>query len=121
MITLSIASVINSVLGANSPVNYDKVVLSPITIQPIQRVIQGSLNLTSTASPNMQAVVGTFTVDLVGATCSIFISQLNFQRRIVLTGPQVSAAQTIINDTQNSVENGLISLGLISGTQAAGV
>lgn len=120
MITLTTPPQINSVLGGNAPIGYDKLVVGPFTLNPISLSIQGQLRLTSTAAPDMQAIAGTLTITTASATLEIAVERLDFYRRVVLAGPQNDAVMTIIRNAQNAIENGLINLGVIQGTQALG-
>ena len=120
MITLTTPPTINSILGGNAPVPYDKMVLSPFTMDPSVPSVTGSLKLTSTTVPDMQAITGVLTINLPTSVLTIQVDQLNFYRRIVLIAGQKNSVQNIINSAQNSLEAGLVSLGVVSGTQTTG-
>ena len=121
MITLTSPAQINSVLGGSAPVGYDRLVLNPYTMDPSALSVRGTLLLTSSANPSMQAIRGTLKIDGSGtAALEIEVPQLDFYRRIALSGPQVTSVTTIIRNAQNALESGLISLGVIAGTQSAG-
>ena len=120
MITLSTPPVINSVLGGSAPVSYDKCVIGPFTFDPATLLVTGAVRLTSTANPEMNAVAGTLTINTQTARLDIAVPQLDFARRVALSGPQNSAAQQIVRDAQNALESGLISLGVLAGTQQTG-
>lgn len=121
MITLTVASVINSVLGGNAPVGYDKFVLSPITIDPTVLSIGAQVKITSTASPDMPALEGSLVIKSATSTLEIAVDRLDFFRRVTLSGAQKTAVSDIIKNAQNSIEAGLISLGVVAGVHAAGV
>ncbi len=121
MITLTIASAINSVLGGNVPVNYDKLVLSQMNFRPIDRGINGRLALTSTTNPEMPEISGSMDINLVTAQLEITVPQLDFYRKVTLTGPQQTAVAAVINDAQDALEGGLVTLGVVDGAQATGV
>ena len=116
MITLTTPAQVNSVLGGNSPVSYDKLVVGPFTFDPIGMVVNAKLRLTSTAS----AIGGTLTITTGTAVLEIAVERLDFYRRVVLTGPQNDAVMTIIRNAQNALESGLVSLGVVAGTQSTG-
>jgi hypothetical protein len=120
MITLTTSSKINSVLGGNSLVDYDRLVISPLTFDPQALTITGQIKLTSIANPDMQTVIGSLVVNTSQGKLQVEVPQLNFLRRITLSGPQITTINTLITNAQNSVENGLINLGVISGTQSTG-
>lgn len=120
MITLTTPPVVNSVLGGNTPIGYDKFVLSSITYDTVNMQISASIRLTSTAASSMQPVTGSLKINTVTAVLTIEAQQLDFYRQIVLTGPQNSTVQGFITNAQNALEAGLISVGVIAGTQAPG-
>jgi hypothetical protein len=120
MITLTTAAQINSVLGGNSPVGYDHLVLTPFTMDPLGLLVTGSLRLTSTANPQMQPISGSLKINASSGELIIQVEQLDFYRRIQLSPGQITSVRTIITNAQNALETGLVSLGVISGTQSTG-
>lgn len=123
MITLTTPAQINSVLGGTAPVDYNKLVIGPFTLNPTTGNVgvSGSLRLTSTAVPAMDPITGSLTVDIASGVLVMSVPQLDFLRRVVLTGPQVTAVQTIITNAQNALETGIVNLGVVAGTQSSGV
>lgn len=120
MITLTTAPVVKSVLGGNSTVSYNKFVLSSISYDPVSMQVSAAVRLTSTAETSMQPVTGSLRVNTATAVLTIEVQQLDFYRQIVLTGPQNASVQSLITNAQNALEAGLISVGVIAGTQATG-
>jgi len=120
MITLTTPPSVNTVLGGNAPVVYDKCVVGPFTFDPSVLSVEAKVRLTSTANPEMTAVSGSLVINTATARLDISVPQLDFYRRVALTGPQNSSAQQIVRDAQNALESGLISLGVLSGTQSTG-
>lgn len=121
MITLTTPHEINSVLGGNAPVAYNKLVLGPFTMDGVTQTIRGTLRLTSTASPSMQPIVGSLSISVPSAEVTVEVAQLDFYRRIVTSSGQNTAILNQIEAAQAQLENGLISLGVIAGTRSAGV
>ncbi len=121
MITLTTPPSINSILGGSAPVAYNKLVLGPFTMDGVTQTIRGTLRLTSTGSPTMQAIMGTLTINVASATCIVEVPQLDFYRQITTSGAQNTAVLGQIETAQAALENGLISLGLIAGTRSSGV
>ena len=121
MITLTIPAQINSVLGGSVLVDYEKQVIAPFTFDPIMQTVSGRLKLTSTSNPDMQEITGSLSIDCARALLIVEVAQLDFYKRVAMTGPQNTAALTIIANAQNALEAGLVSLGVIAGTQTAGV
>ena len=120
MITLTTPAQINSVLGGNSPVAYNKLVLSPFTMDAVTQTVRGTLRLTSTTVPTMQAITGSLSINVPAAELIIEVSQLDFYRRIVLSSAQNTAVLNQIEAAQAQLENGLVTLGVIAGTRSAG-
>jgi hypothetical protein len=122
MITLTNPKQIEAVLGGSSLVNYDKLVLSPFNMvpHPTQRRIDGQLKLTSTVNPNMVEIRGTLTIDLATGILEVTMDRVDFYHRALLTAGQITSVQNIMNAAQNSLEAGLISIGVIAGTQSTG-
>lgn len=121
MITLTTPAQINSVLGGNVPVGYDKLVLSPFTMDARVQTLRGTLRLTSTSAPDMQPIDGSLSIDATTGILEVSVPQLDFYRKVRLSGAPNQSVQTLITDAQASIENGLISLGVISGVRSAGV
>jgi hypothetical protein len=122
MITLTTPTQINSVLGGSAPVAYDKLVLSPLSHNPIDQTITGTIRMTSTAQPDMQAIIGSLNlwVQASQGVLEIQVQQLDFYRRIKLSAGQIASVMAMISAAQNAVEAGLVGLGVIVGTQSTG-
>jgi hypothetical protein len=120
MIALATPPQINSVLGGNVPVGYDKLVLSPFTLDPVAQSISGTLRLTSTSAPQMQPVTGWLSINVPTSELVLEVKQLDFYRRIVLSAAQNNSVLSIIANAQNALESGLVSLGVVNGTQSSG-
>jgi hypothetical protein len=120
MITLTTPPAVKSVLGGAGTVAYDKFVLSSITFDTVDMSVMANIRLTSTASPDMQPIMGRLHVTLGNAKLEIQVDQLDYYRRLTLTGPQSSALQDQIRAAQNMLETGLINIALVAGVQATG-
>ena len=120
MITLTTPKAVNSVLGGAATIAYDRLVLSPFTMNPVDKTIAGTVRLSASGNPEMPTIQGQFTILLVPKTLEIIIDRLDFYRKITLPDPQVATVQGWINSSQNSIEAGLISVGVVAGTQQTG-
>lgn len=120
MITLTTAPEIFSVLGGSTKVAYEKMVLSPFSLDPVNQSISGTVRLTSKLSTDMPAITGSFRISVLASELVVEVQQLDFYRRIVLDGAQKNAVLTIIANAQNAIEAGLVSLGVVAGTQSGG-
>lgn len=120
MITLTTPAQINSVLGGNAPVDYNKLVISPLTFDAVAQTINGELRLTSTGNASMQPITGKLRISVPGAELIIEVPQLDFYRRVVTSSPQNTAILAIIETAQKGIEDGLVSLGVIAGVRSEG-
>lgn len=120
MITLTTPAAVNSVLGGNVPIAYDHLVLSPLTHDPTALTITATVRLTSTANPDMTPIVGSLTINGSTGKLEISVQQLDFLRRVTLSPGQISAVLGYITSAQNAVEQGLVALGVVAGTQTTG-
>lgn len=121
MITLTTPPQVNSVLGGSAPINYDKLVIGPFTMDGVAQTIRATVRLTSTTTPSMAPITGTLTIQVPASELIIEVGQLDFYRRIVLSGPQNTSVLGQIETAQAQIENGLVSLGIVAGTRSAGV
>lgn len=120
MITLTTPPTINTVIGGNAPVGYDKLVMSDIRLDPITGHIRAAINMSSTGTPQMDAVRGTLHIDWDSKRIIVSVPQLDFFKSANLTAGQQNAVTTIIADAQNALESGVITLGFIDGIQTPG-
>ncbi len=122
MITLTDSKQVNSILGNNAAlVNYNRFVLHPITWHTKSAQVTAGIVLTSTVSPDMTPIAGALNINLTTGVLEIGIGQVDFFRRVTLSGPQISTVQGWMNSSQNSLEQGLIDIAAIAGTQSVGV
>jgi hypothetical protein len=119
-ITLTTASIVNTVLGGSDTAAYNHAVLSPLVFDATNKKITGTIRLTASASPNMDVVTGRLVIDLGPGSLLIEIDQLDIRRKMQLSPGQIIAVQGFLDDAQNSVESGLISVGVIDGIQTIG-
>lgn len=120
MITLTTPPQINSVLGGSAPIAYNKLVLSPFTMDAVKQTVSAQIQLTSTAVPTMQAIAGRLTISVATSELVIEVAQLDFYRRVVLSSAQNTSILGQIEAAQAQLENGLVSLGVIAGTRSSG-
>lgn len=121
MITLTTPPAIKTVIGGSDTVVYDKFVLSNIRVDPVTNNVNATLLMSSTSSPQMDVIQGS--MNIIWATKKMVLEsqRLDFYRSITLGVAQQGALQTIIQDTQNAFESGLISLSFVDGVQSPGV
>jgi len=120
MITLNTPPAVTSVLGGTDTVSYDKFVLSSITYDPVNQTVNAQVRITSTAQQDMQPITGSMSVNRATGKLEIAVQQLDFYRRVALSGAQSTALEDHIRSTQHTLENSLITLGMVAGTQSAG-
>jgi hypothetical protein len=119
MITLTTPPQVNTILGGTSLVGYDKLVLTPMTLDPVTGTVQATVRLTSTSQPAMQPLTGRLTI--ASGLLTIDAAPAGFFRQVQLSVGQINSVNTIITNAQNALEAGLVSLGVVAGTQATGV
>lgn len=120
MITLTTVPQVQSVLGGNTPVGYDKFVVASVTHDMMGKVITAQLRLTSTTNSQMEALPGTLVIRHASSEVLLTIDHPSFRRRLLLSSPQVTAVQTNLDACQADLENALISLGVVAGVRTAG-
>ena len=121
MITLTNPKLVNSVLGGEDTVAYDKMVLDQIRyITSGSKVVTANVRITSTTQPSMQEINGSLKIEIGTSTLTIEVAQLDFKSRLTLTGGQVTSITNLITNAQDALENGLITVGVVDGTQATG-
>ena len=121
MITLTNAKLVNSILGGTATVSYDKLVLDQIRyITSGSKTITANVRITSSTEVNMQPITGSLKIELGLSQLTIEVGQLDFYRQVSLSAGQVTTIAALVTDSQNALENGLISVGVIDGTQTTG-
>jgi hypothetical protein len=120
MITLTNPVAIRTVLGSNVSVNYDRMVLTPINLDPVTKLVGATIRITSTTQPANTPLVGTLQIGETGLLV-IDLERAGIYRTLQLTAGQRTSVGNIIAAAQNSLEQGLIDLAVVAGTQAPGV
>jgi hypothetical protein len=123
MITLTTPHPVNSVLGGDAPIDYDKLVLAPFTMDGVAKIITAQVRMTSTGNASMQPIIGLLKINANAGVADLVIEvgQMDFYRRIALSAGQITAVLNQIEAAQAQLENGLIALGVVAGTRSAGV
>lgn len=122
MITLTTPRALQIVLGGNTAVNYNKLVVGPFTEDALTQRITATLVLTATASALASPILGTLTIDIPGGNkLTLTVPQLDISTTVTLTSPQATAIIAAIESAQAALENGLITLGVVAGVRTAGV
>ena len=123
MIIITNPPTVTKKLGSVAPedlVACDKLVVSPVSLNVVDQTIAGTLRITSSTIPIVQPITGNLQVNVPAATLRIEIPQLDFYRTVTLDSASNTAVLKIISDAQDAIENGLVAMGLIAGTQSAG-
>lgn len=123
MITLTNAKAVPNVLGGTSTVSYDKFVVTAINYDTVNKRINGSIKLTCTADTAQTPLLGSFSIlpQASPAVIQIDVPDVPFHRIINLSGAQQTAVLGWFDTVQAQIENGMISIGAIAGTQSTGV
>jgi hypothetical protein len=123
MITLTNPKVVNTVLGGTATVNYDKLVVTNISYDTINKQISGQVKVTCTLDAAQIPLLGNFSIlpQASPATVTLTIAGFPFNRTINLTGAQQTSVLGWFDTNQAQIENGFISVVMAAGTQATGV
>src|ERR1041385_7892741 len=92
MITLTTPVTVNAALGGSATVTYEKLVLAPLTFDPIGQSISGTLRLTSTSTPAAPPIFGSFTATVPTNEFVMRLDQgFHSAKRLILSGAQATA------------------------------
>ena len=119
-ITLTTPASLNTILGGNTLVDYDHVVLSPLNFNPVENTVSSTVRITASGDPEMDVVIGSLSINVGQGKLTFQVPQLDMVRKMQLSAPQITAIQTIMSNAQDALESGLISVGVIAGVQATG-
>jgi|JI10StandDraft_1071094.scaffolds.fasta_scaffold02807_25 hypothetical protein len=119
MITLSTPPQLKTVLGGAGSTAYDKFYLSQIVYDTDRGTINGLGKMTSTTSPDAPVLDARYHIS--GGILEIDVERLNFLARVKMNAGALAAVAAMIAAAQSALEQGMIDLGALSGTQKAGV
>ena len=119
-ITLTTPPSLNNILGGNNLVEYDHVVLSPLTFSPTDLTVAGTVRLTSSVNTDADVVTGTVTINASTGTVTFIIANLDIHHKTTLSAAQITAVTGYISSAQDSIEAGLVTIGVVAGTQSTG-
>lgn len=122
MITLTVPKPFNSVLGSNTTVNYDKVVITQLSYDILNKRIDGQCKIVCTADTSQSPILGNLQIypNANPQIASITFPSLPFTKTVGLNGPQITSVLGWFDTVQAQVEGGFISIGAIAGTQSTG-
>lgn len=121
MITLTNPIPVTTVLGSAGKTNYDRLDITSLTYDVINKNITGQCALLVSTNAAATPILGTFSIPTTGtAVLSLAIPTLPFYASLALTGPQQATVQGWIQTAQNTVEAGLVAVAVITGTQSTG-
>ncbi len=122
MITLTNTIPVTTVLGSGSKAAYDRLDIVTIHYDVIGKSVTGQCQLVSSAIAQAAPIQGVYSIPTSGqAILTVTIPTLPFYASVALTSPQQAVVQGWITSAQNTVEAGLISVAVVTGTQAPGV
>lgn len=121
MITLSTPIQVDSTLGGASTISYNQAEVVQIYADPLAQTITGTVRLKSSSNAAAPIIIGSLSILTNNTVGTISIPNLNINIPVSLTNAEQTTVQGWITTLQNSIESGLISLGVVSGTQATGV
>lgn len=122
MITLTVPPTRLSQIGGTGTVDYEKALLSPININPLEQSISGQVVLQSTSATTAVDLRGTFNITISPPSLDVTFGSVDVVPiKMTLSGAQTTVVQGIIDDAQDALETGMINLGIFDGIQTTGV
>lgn len=119
MITLTTPIVLPRVLGGATTVNYDKLVAEQVTYFATPGNIQATVHVLASADPAAQPLSGTLTI--ANGEANFRIADLDIPPiKLALSGPQQTGVRNRVNAQQDTLEDDLIAVGFVDGTQSTG-
>ena len=119
-ITLTTPALVNTILGGNTLVGYDHAVLSPITFNPVSNTINASIRITASLDPDQDVITGSLLINTGTGLLTLEVQQLDIRKQQQLLPGQITATLNIMSNAQDALESGLVSLGVVDGTQSTG-
>ena len=112
---------VTTVLGAAGKVVYDKLVLTQIVYDTKRGTINGLLEVTAPLSLDSPAIPGRWTIGIGGQVLEVDIERLNYFQRVKLDAGAQAVVASYIANAQNAIEQGMLALGALAGTQKSGI
>ena len=120
MITLTTPPQVITVLGSSTASGYDKFIVRIMRMDTKDHIITGQVEVSSTADPNGATLTGNLSINTGSGVLTLTIGALDIERKLALSAGQQTAVLGIIADAQDALESGLVSIGLVDGTQSTG-
>lgn len=120
MITLTTPIQIPNSLGAATTTPYNKLRVRSISVDPVTLFLNATIELMDSSDTTQPTINGTLVIDSVGHVI-IELPNINFFRTVTVSGAALNVVQGWMTTLQNSIESGLVSQGLVAGTQTTGV
>jgi|ERR1017187_5967029 hypothetical protein len=122
MIILTTPLQVPTVLGSATTVGYNKLRVVSITLDPVSLTINAQVQLMVSTIITQPMIYGSLSIIATGATpvCVLQVPNLNFNATVTLAGANLTTVQGWITGMQNSIEQGLISIAEVAGTQSTG-
>jgi hypothetical protein len=121
MITLTNPAKVSTVLGSAALTNYDRLDLLTIVMDVANKSISGQCQLVSSGTPTATPIIGSYSIPTTGsAQLAISIPNIPFFATLPLTSAQQATVQNWVQTTQNTIESGLVAVGVVAGVQSTG-
>lgn len=123
MITLTTPLQITSVIGSSTTIGYNKLRVVQILSDPLTLTINASVQILVSNTPTAPIIDGTLSIVATGGSPQAILTIPNIDSfaSVSLAGANLTTVQGWITSLQNSIENGLVSVALVAGTQSSGV
>jgi hypothetical protein len=116
-VVLTIPELVRSEVGGPDTVAYDRIRTISVEVTPSGNFISMQFELFVFGDNSKPPYAGTYEIDVDGLIAYIRIDRLNFDTGVNLTPPQATAIINQINDHVANVEDSMITLGVVDGTQ----
>jgi hypothetical protein len=122
MIRLTNPIPVNTVLGSSSKTNYDTIELVSLNYDVVSQTIGGTCRVVCSGTPTAAPILGSYFIPTAnGLAMSVSVPTLPFYAQILLDAAQQAVVQGWIQAAQNTVEAGLVAVGVVAGTQPNGL
>jgi hypothetical protein len=122
MITLATPSTVPTTLGGTGKTNYDRLDITTLMFDVVNKTVSGQCQLLSSADPQAAPISGSYNIPTTGtAPLNVAIPSLGFFASLTPTTAQQATVQSWIQAAQTQVEAGLVALAVVAGVQSPGL
>lgn len=105
-----------SVIGGTGTINYDRVRITSITVNPATNGVTAAVELFVSTDSSRLPIRGTYSVSAQTLQARLLFEGLAFEHGVSLTAAQGGAVASAIAGIRADVESSLVNFGLVAGT-----